>query len=140
MKARARGDDRAGAGRPETGRSVDLGFVFFGREELPFGDSALAPLLEREAGLRSADLAIVMEPTANAIHAGCLGNINATWTFHGAPGTPRARGWPTTRSTAPPRGSPRSPRAPPVEHEFDGLIFTEVVVGHSGSRAGSPPT
>ena len=42
----------------------------------------------------------MMEPTDNALHAGCLGNINATWTFHGAPGTPRGRGWPTTRSTA----------------------------------------
>ena len=27
--------------------------------------------------------------------------------------TPRARGWPTTRSTARPRGSPRSPQVPP---------------------------
>jgi succinyl-diaminopimelate desuccinylase len=23
----------------------------------------------------------MMEPTANELHAGCLGNINATWTF-----------------------------------------------------------
>ena len=45
----------------------------------------------------------MMEPTDNAIHAGCLGNINATWTFHGRSGTPRARGWPTTRSRAPRR-------------------------------------
>src|SRR3954451_6509291 len=52
--------------------SVDLGYVLFPREELPFGQSALTPLLEREPGLREADLVVVMEPTANAIHAGCL--------------------------------------------------------------------
>ena len=33
-----------------------------------------------------------MEPTANAIHAGCLGNVNATWTFHGVSGH-SARPW-----------------------------------------------
>ena len=49
-------------------------------------ESALTPLLEREPALRDADVAIVMEPTANAIHAGCLGNVNATWTFHGVSG------------------------------------------------------
>src|SRR4051795_167371 len=41
-------------------RTVDLGFVFFGREELPFTESALTPLLDREPALREADLAIVM--------------------------------------------------------------------------------
>ena len=34
----------------------------------------------------------MMEPTDNAIHAGCLGNINATWTFTGRAGH-SARPW-----------------------------------------------
>ena len=72
--------------------TIDLGYVFFGREELAVTESALAGLLEREAALRAADLVVVMEPTANAIHAGCLGNINATWTFHGRSGH-SARPW-----------------------------------------------
>src|SRR6185503_19524392 len=72
--------------------TVDLGYVLFPREELPFGGSALTPLLDREPGLREADLVIVMEPTANDIHAGCLGNVNATWTFHGRSGH-SARPW-----------------------------------------------
>ena len=33
-----------------------------------------------------------MEPTANELHAGCLGNVNATWTFHGRRGH-SARPW-----------------------------------------------
>jgi succinyl-diaminopimelate desuccinylase len=71
---------------------VDVGYVLFGREELPAAQGALGPLLERESGLREADLAIVLEPTANAVQAGCLGNIDATWTFHGRAGH-SARPW-----------------------------------------------
>src|SRR3954465_11436215 len=85
--------------------AVDVGYGFFGREELPVVHSALTPLLDREPGLRTADAVIVMEPTANAIHAGCLGNINATWTFRG-----------TSGHSAPPRLPPtraRQPRDPP---------------------------
>jgi succinyl-diaminopimelate desuccinylase len=77
----------------ELGRAgVDVGYLLFGREELASTHSALAPLLEREAGLRSADLAIVLEPTANVVQAGCLGNLDATWTFHGRAGH-SARPW-----------------------------------------------
>jgi succinyl-diaminopimelate desuccinylase len=70
----------------------DVAYVLFGREELPSAQSALAPLLARERGLREADLAIVLEPTANAVQAGCLGNIDATWTFTGRAGH-SARPW-----------------------------------------------
>lgn len=72
--------------------AFDVGYVLFGREELPSVESALAPLLERERGLREADLAIVLEPTANVVQAGCLGNIDATWTFTGRAGH-SARPW-----------------------------------------------
>jgi succinyl-diaminopimelate desuccinylase len=108
-------------------RTADLGFVFFGREELPVVESALTPLLEREPGLRTADAVIVMEPTANAIHAGCLGNINATWTFHGRSGH-SARPWMADnaihRAAA---GIHALAQVGPEPHEFDGLTFTEVV-------------
>jgi succinyl-diaminopimelate desuccinylase len=72
--------------------AVDVGYVFFGREELPSSEGALAPLLAREAALRRADLAIVLEPTANVVQAGCLGNIDADWTFTGRSGH-SARPW-----------------------------------------------
>ncbi len=70
----------------------DVGFVLFGREELPSAQAALAPLLAREPALREADLAIVLEPTGNVVQAGCLGNIDATWTFTGRAGH-SARPW-----------------------------------------------
>ncbi|HEV2974421.1 MAG TPA: succinyl-diaminopimelate desuccinylase [Solirubrobacteraceae bacterium] len=72
--------------------ALDVGYVLFGREELPSAQAALAPLLERESSLRDADLAIVLEPTDNVVHAGCLGNIDATWTFTGRAGH-SARPW-----------------------------------------------
>jgi succinyl-diaminopimelate desuccinylase len=107
--------------------TVDLGYVFFGREELAVTESALAPLLEREPGLRAADLVVVMEPTANAIHAGCLGNVNATWTFHGRSGH-SARPWLADnaihRAAA---GIHALALVPAQPREFDGLRFTEVV-------------
>ncbi len=105
---------------------VDLGFVFFGREELPHGDSALEPLLEREAGLRAAALAIVMEPTSNGLQVGCLGNINATWTFHGRSGH-SARPWLADNAIhRAATGIAALAGVPPTEHDFGGLSFTEV--------------
>ena len=72
--------------------ALDLGYVFFGHEELPSAEAELAPLLAREPGLREADLAIVLEPTDNGVQAGCLGNIDATWSFTGRAGH-SARPW-----------------------------------------------
>ncbi len=113
------------AGRPPG--AVDLGFVFFGREELAVAESALTPLIAREPGLRQADLVIVMEPTDNAIHAGCLGNVNATWTFRGRSGH-SARPWLADnaihRAAA---GIDALAKVPDEPHEFDGLSFTQVV-------------
>jgi succinyl-diaminopimelate desuccinylase len=107
--------------------TIDLGYVFFGREELAVSESALSGLLARETGLRSADLVVVMEPTANAVHAGCLGNVNATWTFHGRSGH-SARPWLADnaihRAAA---GIHALAQVPPAPREFDGLRFTEVV-------------
>lgn len=98
--------------------------LLFGREELPMADSALTPLLAREPV--RAELVVMMEPTDNAIHAGCLGNINANWTFHGRAGH-SARPWDGDnaihRAAAPIASfADREPEA----HEFDGLTFYEV--------------
>jgi succinyl-diaminopimelate desuccinylase len=112
---------------PPPEATVDVGFVFFGREELPFGDSALTPLLAREPGLCEADLVVVMEPTGNALHAGCVGNINATWTFRGVAGH-SARPWLADnaihRAGA---GIAALAERAPIDHQFAGLTFREVV-------------
>ncbi len=104
-----------------------FGFVFFPREELPFGDSSLTPLLERDASLRGAGFGIVLEPTSNAVHAGCLGNVNATWTFRGRSGH-SARPWLADNAIHRlARGVAQLADVSATEHVHDGLTFTEVV-------------
>src|SRR3954468_13806114 len=105
--------------------SLDVGYVFFGREELPVSEGSLTALLGREPGLLTADLVVMMEPTANQIHAGCLGNVNATWTFAGVSGH-SARPWLADNAIEhAARGVLALPD--PIEHAFEGLTFTEVV-------------
>lgn len=65
------------------GSAVDVGLLFFGREELASTESALVPLFERCPLASTPDLAVVMEPTDNTIEIGCLGNLNATVTVTG---------------------------------------------------------
>lgn len=122
---------------PPADRTVDLGFVFFGREELPFNEMALTAMLQREPSLRTADLAIVLEPTNNELHAGCAGNVNATWRFAGKSGH-SARPWLADnaihRAAA---GISAIAAVDPVEHKFGELTYTEVVsvVGIEGGIA-----
>src|SRR5215211_5572312 len=103
---------------------VPVRCLFFGREELPSSESALTPLLAREP--LAAELVVMMEPTSCELHAGCLGNVNATWTFTGRSGH-SARPWTADnaihRAAA---GIARLAEAPPVLYEFEGLTFTEV--------------
>ena len=114
------------AGHPAAS-DLDVGLLFFGREELPITQSALLPLFDRCELTRSIDLAIVMEPTANAIEVGCLGNLNARVTVRGRTAH-TARPWlgrnaihAAIRALAPITG------LPPNDVEVDGLLFREVV-------------
>jgi succinyl-diaminopimelate desuccinylase len=98
--------------------------LFFGREELPGQYSALAPLLERER--LEYELVVMMEPTANELHAGCVGNAGATWTFHGRSGH-SARPWDADNAIhAAARGIASLAAFEREEHVFDGLTFYEV--------------
>jgi succinyl-diaminopimelate desuccinylase len=117
------------------GAPFDL--LLFGREELPLAESALTPLLERER--LSHELVVMMEPTGNELHVGCLGNVNATWTFRGRSGH-SARPWDGDNAIH------RAARAiaelaaqQPEEHVFDGLQFYEVasVTQIAGGIAGN---
>ena len=104
-----------------------LGFVFFGREELPWVESALTPLIDREPALREAGLVVVMEPTGNALHAGCLGNVNATLTASGTSGH-SARPWLAENAIHRlAEGIVAIASHPYAEREFEGLTFTEAM-------------
>ncbi len=106
---------------------LDVGFLFFGREELPITRSALLPLFDRCPSARSIDLAILMEPTANAIQVGCLGNLNARIEVRGS-AAHSARPW-LGRNAIHAAIRALGPIAdlPPRDVEIDGLVFREVV-------------
>jgi len=80
-----------------------------------------------------------MEPTDNAIHAGCLGNVNAEWTFRGRSGH-SARPWladnAIERAAA---GIAALAAHGPEDHAFEGLVFREVasVTSIAGGIAGN---
>ena len=114
------------AGQPGAS-DLDVGLLFFGREELPITQSALLPLFARCELTRSIDLAIVMEPTANAIEVGCLGNLNARITVHGR-AAHTARPWLGRNAIHTAIGAFASiAELAPNDVDVDGLVFREVV-------------
>ena len=54
-----------------------LVLVFYDKEEGPFADNGLQPLLDAYPWLAEIDLAIAMEPTDNTLQLGCLGGLQA---------------------------------------------------------------
>jgi succinyl-diaminopimelate desuccinylase len=111
--------------RPELG--VDLGLLFFTREELPVAESPLPDVFAACPELREAELAIVLEPTDNTIQAGCLGNLNATLTFRGK-SAHSARPWLGVNAIAVAAEALHPlTRIPPLRVDVDGLTFVEVL-------------
>ena len=67
-----------------------------------------------------------MEPTDNELHAGCVGNINASWTFSGRSGH-SARPWQADNAiTRAAVGIAALAAAPILPVTFEGLTFYEV--------------
>lgn len=61
----------------------DVTFVFYDGEEIADEHNGLRRLFAERPDLVTADLAIMLEPTAGAIEAGCQGTIHARLTFNG---------------------------------------------------------
>jgi len=105
--------------------NAPFGYLFFGREELPAGDSSLPTFFERH-GL-DAELVVMLEPTDNTIQAGCLGNLNARLVFHGT-SAHSARPWlgdnAIMRAV---EGLAPLASLGPTDVEIDGLVFREVL-------------
>jgi succinyl-diaminopimelate desuccinylase len=106
---------------------VDLGFVFFPREEIAVEESPLPALFETGL-LDRAGLVVVLEPTDNELHGGCVGSILARATFEGE-SAHAARPWTGVNAI----GLAVEALAPivrmePLEVENGGLTFREVLV------------
>jgi succinyl-diaminopimelate desuccinylase len=107
--------------------SIDLGYLCFGREEVPITESALLPAFDRVPELREAALAIVLEPTANALEVGCNGNIQAVARVRGR-AAHSARPWLGDNAIhAAIEALGPVADLPVRDVDVDGLVFREVV-------------
>jgi succinyl-diaminopimelate desuccinylase len=116
---------------------VDLTLVFYAREEGPFAENELGPLLEAERELREANIAVMLEPSDNKLQLGCGGSIHANVRFRGR----------TAHSARPWQGEnaiqksasllARLASLEPVTDERDGLVWKNVMSATmaSGGRA-----
>lgn len=114
-------------------------FVVFGREEVALAESVLSGLFASCPRVLEAGLAVMMEPTANQLQAGCLGNIGAQLTFEGV-AAHSARPWLGRNAIHEAvRGLQRVSALEPHEVVLDGLTFREVlsVTEISGGVAGN---
>jgi len=101
-------------------------YLFFTREEVPLSESPL-PAVFRSRLLAGTQLAVVLEPTNNQLHAGCLGNLQARVTFRGV-STHSARPWTGVNAIHElVRGLHALSTLEPVDVVVDGLVFREVV-------------
>ena len=106
---------------------LDLGYVFFGREEIPITESALLPALDEVPELRDAALAVVLEPTANELEVGCNGNLSAMVTVRGR-AAHSARPWLGDNAIhAAIEALGPVADLPIRDVEIDGLVFREAV-------------
>jgi succinyl-diaminopimelate desuccinylase len=115
----------------------DLTLVFYAREEGPFADNELGPVLEQDPELAAVDLAVCMEPSDNKLHLGCVGSIHATVTFVGRTAH-SARPWEGDNAVTMAADFLSEVRAlRPRESVIDGLIYrtvTTVTQARDGGR------
>jgi succinyl-diaminopimelate desuccinylase len=114
---------------------VDLTLVFYAREEGPYAENELGPVLAADTELLQTEIAVMLEPSDNKLQLGCGGSIHAAVTFRGR----------TAHSARPWQGEnalhksaallTRLNALQPVADERDGLTWQNVIsatMAHGG--------
>lgn len=109
---------------------VDLTLVFYEREEGPFAENVLGPMIEQFPQLHTFDLAICLEPSDNRLQLGCMGSLHATITFEGR----------TAHSARPWEGDNAITKAAGLLAEFAARVPHVVVVDGMEFREVMTPT
>lgn len=108
-------------------RGVDVTLVFYAREEGPFAENELGPVLAADPELAQASIAVMLEPSDNKLQLGCGGSIHASVRFQGR----------TAHSARPWQGDnavhksaallARLAALVPVMDERDGMVWQNVI-------------
>jgi succinyl-diaminopimelate desuccinylase len=109
--------------------------VFYAREEGPYEENELGPVLEQDPELRSVDFALMLEPSDNKLQLGCGGSVHARLDFAGKTAH-SARPWQGENAIHKAAGVlARLTARTPVADEIDGFTWHDVMsatLGHGG--------
>jgi succinyl-diaminopimelate desuccinylase len=104
-----------------------LTLIFYEREEGPFEENRLGPILDTHPELHELDLAICLEPSDNQVQLGAMGSVHATVTFLGRTAH-SARPWQGDNALYKAARFIRLlERREPRDVELDGYVFREVI-------------
>jgi succinyl-diaminopimelate desuccinylase len=109
--------------------------VFYAREEGPYEENELGPVLEQDQELRSVNFALMLEPSDNKLQLGCGGSVHARLDFAGKTAH-SARPWQGENAIHKAAGVlARLTARTPVADEIDGFTWHDVMsatLGHGG--------